>query len=70
MADGINIPTMQELEDQMLGKKKPAENKEAEVKEPEQPEETKAEKLAKLKEQAKEKRHELDDIYNEIENTI
>lgn len=61
----LNIPTMQELEDQMLGRKKKEEKKE------EKPvEETKQEKLAKLKEQAKTKRQELDNIYKEIEDSI
>ena len=58
----LNIPTMEELEDQMLGRKKKEEKKEETV------EETRQEKLAKLKEQAKQKREELDGIYSEMEN--
>lgn len=64
---GINIPTMQELEDQMLGRKK-KEEKKADEEEPIK--ETKEQKLEQLKAQAKAKRQELDDIYKEIEDTI
>ena len=66
---GFKMPTMKELEEQMVGK--PKEDKKEEKKETEElVKETKEQKLEQLKAQAKAKRQELDDIYKEIENTI
>jgi len=72
----FKIPTMEEFEEKIMGhkKKKQEETKEEENIEEEKQEqpkqETREQKLATLKERAKQKRQELDSIYKEIENEL
>jgi len=64
----FKIPTMEEFEEKMMGhKKKKQEETKEENTEEEQTEETRQDKIARLKEQAKQKRQELDSIYDEME---
>jgi len=63
--------SMEEYEEKFMGikKQKKEEQKESEPID-EVVEESRTEKLNRLKEQARTKRQELDDIYKEMENTI
>ena len=60
------IPTMEKVEE-MYGVKK---QKKEETEKQQTKEESRTEKLVRLKEQAKQKRQELDSIYKEIEDSL